>query len=931
MRKVCERHTNTSTYFIIAFIVSFTIPVYSQVQVVLELPPPFKFKIEDMWKLSIINPSTQSQVYLHGTIENINDGVLIAEAKTSSFNLPSGMKKVTSGDISPVDLTKYSDEVDKTLDKLGTLPNGEYRICVEVISSETNLVLGFTCSDISVLTLTQPELLSPADEGTILEFLPTFNWLPAVPLTSGVDVTYDIIITEILERQTPEYALLSNPFWFIQQGIRNNLFQLPSGSRQMINGQRYAWQLKTYVDGILISESEVREFVYENITSDIEKRNLQIKKQLDKELMKEHAVSQESLTTESISNNSVDKVFKDLPSGLSGKNLLVSSSNKILYTNQTPLNTSVIVTRPNNEIKPFEFFGSYNADYQYSNLQGIGSQIPRNYLNLRIDPTVLIYELPLSVNLFYSTQQQDSRQNINSISFLLDSRYLNKKSIEQANEQLSEMQKEAERKEQELQQNMVNLSLEEVERLNSEIEAERQKIEALKKNPKKSLSGSQEFFSSFKSLGFGMNYPRYTKYTLDGARVTGLNLEMNTGWFYLAISGWNNLEAVPGSSYSRNLLAGRIGAGSTDDTHLHLTMMKAYDDENTLTAVDIPSFLTPSENVVIGTDASLYLFNNLLKVGGEFAGSMYTRDVNSAELVSDDIPEFVKSISDVNMSSQVDYSYEFFSEVDIKDTDSKLKAVYKMVGPGYISLGAPGIRRDVSGFDVKLNQILFNRIVSFTVQFARERNNLISQSSSTSTYSKYGFNLKINFKDAPYIIIDYRPNFVSNDLKTDSLIAENSAHVFSLMTGLNVFEDYLTSSTNLVFLIQSSTSNIEINNLSLFNITVSENLLFTFPLSISGSLGYIEYSPADYSTIIIDFSAGYTFFNLWRNSIGINYVSEAERNTKSGIYFTSRIAVWEIGDLFISLNQNFYREAVIVYGAREEFILRAGISKSLSY
>jgi len=931
MRKVYERHTNTSTYFIIAFIVSFTIPVYSQVQVVLELPPPFKFKIEDMWKLSIINPSTQSQVYLHGTIENINDGVLIAEAKTSSFNLPSGMKKVTSADISPVDLTKYSDEADKTIDKLGTLPNGEYRICVEVISSETNLVLGLTCSDISVLTLTQPELLSPADGETILEFFPIFNWLPAVPLTSGVDVTYDIIITEILERQTPEYALLSNPFWFIQQGIRNNLFQLPSGSRQMINGQRYAWQLKTYANDILLSESEIREFVYENITSDIEKRNLQIKKQLDKELMKEHAVSQESLTTESISNNSVDKVFKDLPSGLSGKNLLVSSSNKILYTNQTPLNTSVIVTRPNNEIKPFEFFGSYNVDYQYSNLQGIGSQIPRNYLNLRIDPTVLIYGLPLSVNLFYSTQQQDSRQNINSISFLLDSRYLNKKSIEQANEQLSEMQKEAERKEQELQQNMVNLSLEEVERLNSEIEAERQKIEALKKNPKKSLSGSQEFFSSFKSLGFGMNYPRYTKYTLDGARVTGLNLEMNTGWFYLAISGWNNLEAVPGSSYSRNLLAGRIGAGSTDDTHLHLTMMKAYDDENTLTAVDIPSFLTPSENVVIGTDASLYLFNNLLKVGGEFAGSMYTRDVNSAELVSDDIPEFVKSISDVNMSSQVDYSYEFFSEVDIKDTDSKLKAVYKMVGPGYISLGAPGIRRDVSGFDVKLNQILFNRIVSFTVQFARERNNLISQSSSTSTYSKYGFNLKINFKDAPYIIIDYRPNFVSNDLKTDSLIAENSAHVFSLMTGLNVFEDYLTSSTNLVFLIQSSTSNIEINNLSLFNITVSENLLFTFPLSISGSLGYIEYSPADYSTIIIDFSAGYIFFNLWRNSIGINYVSEAERNTKSGIYFTSRIAVWEIGDLFISLNQNFYREAVIVYGAREEFILRAGISKSLSY
>ena len=535
------------------------------------------------------------------------------------------------------------------------------------------------------------------------------------------------------------------------------------------------------------------------------------------------------------------------------------------------------LTKPPGEIKPFQFLGSYSADYQYSNLQGIGSQIPRNHLNLKINPTLIIYGIPLSTSFYYSTQQQKGRQNINSLALLLDFQQLKKMGEEEV------------------------------------------------------LGGLQGFLSSFNTLGIGVNYPKYTKYTLNGAKVTGLDFEYNPGWFYIAFTGWNNLDAIPGSSFKRNLLAGSIGGGSKDGTHLHLTMMKAWDDPNSLSANSIPATLAPKENIIIGTDASLNLFDGLFVLGGEVAASMLTRDVNSPELVSDDIPEFLKKLANPRMSSQADYSYEIFSALDIKATGTKLKGSYKMVGPGYISLGAPGIRRDVEGFKIKFNQLLFKRVISFTFQMAREQNNLISQSLSTSTYYKYGFNLKMRFKDAPYLIIDYRPNFVSNDMQAANLKVENTAHVFTLMTGLNVIGENLTSSTNFVVTIQSSTSNIKANDFTIISLTASENIAFTFPLSLTATFGFIQFSPENNSTIILDFSTGYTFFNVWRNSIGVNYSRESEKNNKTGIYFTSSVPVWEFGNLRLSLRQNFYREDVFVYGDRDEFILRAGISKSFSF
>lgn len=115
--------------------------VNSQVQVILDQPPPFQFKTEDLWKVTLVNPGNAEQVYLYGTVES--SSVLLLEAKTGMFNMPSGIKRVTASELSPVDVTKYSDEVDRTLTKTGSFQTGVYSICVHVFFRFNKCRTGF--------------------------------------------------------------------------------------------------------------------------------------------------------------------------------------------------------------------------------------------------------------------------------------------------------------------------------------------------------------------------------------------------------------------------------------------------------------------------------------------------------------------------------------------------------------------------------------------------------------------------------------------------------------------------------------------------------------------------------------------------------------------------------------------------------------------
>ena len=99
------------------------------------------------------------------------------------------------------------------------------------------------------------------------------------------------------------------------------------------------------------------------------------------------------------------------------------------------------------------------------------------------------------------------------------------------------------------------------------------------------VSGYIKALSYFETLGLGETYPNYSKYTLNGSKVTGADFEFNPGLFYIAASGLKNLSAIPYTNFQRKLLAGKIGIGGKEKSHFHFTIMKAWDNENSLCSI----------------------------------------------------------------------------------------------------------------------------------------------------------------------------------------------------------------------------------------------------------------------------------------------------------------------------------------------------------
>ncbi|MCE7933754.1 MAG: hypothetical protein DYG96_04075 [Chlorobi bacterium CHB2] len=241
-----------------------------QVQVQLQQPPRNQLKVADLWKITITNTTPdQYQIFLRGTATHQKDGK-IADAHSATFTLPPNTTKMVSGvDISPVKLDSSDPEYKAIFTQTGTVPAGNYTICVYVTAVARNgnqlpapEVIGSDCKTAEVHPQSPPVLIFPEDESDVTETQPQFTWLPPAPLPPGQKPRYQLRIVEILGRQTSYDAMRSNPAWFTTTLAGIATLRYPLASRRFIEGRRYAWQITAFGEGYQIGESEVWWFRY---------------------------------------------------------------------------------------------------------------------------------------------------------------------------------------------------------------------------------------------------------------------------------------------------------------------------------------------------------------------------------------------------------------------------------------------------------------------------------------------------------------------------------------------------------------------------------------------------------------------------------------------------------------------------------------------
>ncbi|MBS1494831.1 MAG: hypothetical protein JST55_15055 [Bacteroidetes bacterium] len=839
---------------------------YSQVSAILRPPPPFQFKASDLWRVSLTNSGAPVEVYLKAIVTKSTS--VLVEATSSKFILQTSLvpKLVDAASISPIDLKKNSTEVDDAFKTTGSLPSGKYNICIYVYSSAGNTVLSQYCIDIEVLQTIKGELISPRDLEDIKIPLPIFNWMPPSPITPGNIVTYEINIVEILERQTAYYAMSANPYIYFKKNISTGIFQYPIAALPLENGRRYAWRVKTYLNGSLLSESEVREFSYNGKSVSSKDFNADAKKKFIEE----------------------SRTFIEMPSTIkpkpgSGGFTSLSGYKKMNLTAPEYIDVGKDIRRELSE-SPFKFSGSYDISGKFTDRQKTGSQIPRNLLSVKFDPTISIYNLPFTFNFYYDTQQQDFKQNINSIALLFDPAKLKE---------------------------MVSNQVEE---------------------KKKSAMGLLKVFSDIKTLGIGETYPSYSKYILNGTKVTGLDLEYNPGLFYLAVSGLKNLDAIDSVSFGRKLWAGKIGVGAKDDSHFHITMMKAKDNINSLDINDtlkVTSRMSPMENVIVGTDGKIKLLKDRISIKGEFSGSVITDDLRAPDLISDDIPGIAKDFISIKMGTHYDLMYNIESVINIPESNTKLKGGYKYIGLGYSSLGAPSMTNGIKGFNIGIDQYLAEKKINLklSTEFLRSEK-------ASMDKSKVDFGLSMFFDEAPYLIINYTPYSEKNDAAIDSLKIDNSASAFSLTTGINLPVKNYTLGTMISLSSQSNQSKKRAGDFTIYNFLFNETISFESPLSITAGMNITAInsvltdtlSPAN--TYSYDLSSSLTLFEKWNNTLAFSYQKTSGLNSNVVLSLNSSFPVYKFGNLSVSVMKNFYREVVYNEGDNNDIIFRATLSKS---
>ncbi|MHC1738673.1 MAG: hypothetical protein AB9882_11775 [Ignavibacteriaceae bacterium] len=110
---------------------------------------------------------------------------------------------------------------------------------------------------------------------------------------------------------------------------------------------------------------------------------------------------------------------------------------------------------------------------------------------------------------------------------------------------------------------------------------------------------------------------------------------------------------------------------------------------------------------------------------GEAAGSVYTKDMYSQDFKIEKMPEIVGEIYKAKLSSNLDYAYN--ADLIFQERTVNAKIGYRLIGPGYTSLGLPSLINDKRIIDGGLGLNLYQGTLIIQTKYGRQTDNVVKQ------------------------------------------------------------------------------------------------------------------------------------------------------------------------------------------------------------
>jgi len=349
----------------------------------------------------------------------------------------------------------------------------------------------------------------------------------------------------------------------------------------------------------------------------------------------------------------------------------------------------------------FDFSGSSKLESRISSSRNAIHSVPTDYLRWGANTAIKAWGLPIRASWLISTENESFRQSLNQFKISVNYQEFLKSSI-------------------------------------------------LEKAP---------WLKFIRRLDIGKSFPSYSKLCLSGVALEGINAELNPGLLYAAFAYGKIRRSIyedgyPATPFRRKLKYYRAGVGDRLSSHIHFGYLKVWDE-----VVNLPDSLqweAPSGNNVVSTDLALYFLKRKIYFKGEGAVSLFTQNTQATMYTDEELPEIVVNQFSPNLTSSIDYAYFFESGLNLKTT--RIKAFYKIINPGFRSLGVGVLRNDVSEYGAQISQSVYKRHITLTAKLKRNIDNLLGIKSYQSTDWHYGFGMNIRFPKMPFLMLNYSPH-----------------------------------------------------------------------------------------------------------------------------------------------------------------------------
>jgi hypothetical protein len=300
----------------------------------------------------------------------------------------------------------------------------------------------------------------------------------------------------------------------------------------------------------------------------------------------------------------------------------------------------------------------------------------------------------------------------------------------------------------------------------------------------------------------GDDTPTYSTFTLSNKNIRGIHARVQNLDLGLQVDYGETRRKIDGKlsvtgdtlstagTFKRNTTGLRLELGNMRKMIWGISAVKTKDDVGSLddayifrTAADSTRLVSPIDNIVMGSDITLFLLNQHVTFGIEGALSLYNRDTIDGVMTKDELeddlnktlpfdPESYENIIIINTNLEpfkpdVDCTAErIFTTANVGS--NYLSASYTLVGSSFNAVSANYLQKNTKTISVADNLGLFRQQLMLTLGYNRVSDNLstnkTTEKSATSTTTDMIFGqVMIRPYGLPTLRLGYQTSGVSDD------------------------------------------------------------------------------------------------------------------------------------------------------------------------